>query len=66
MIEYSVIYSKDGGRIWKNAIKGRKTLESHREAYAIAHIYKSIGCKIQIWADLFTEEPELILESQED
>lgn len=65
MIEYSVIYSKDGGKTWKNAIEGNKTLASLREAYAIAHIYKAIGCQYQVWADMFTEERELISASQE-
>ena len=65
MEEYGVIYSKNGGKTWKNAIEGNKTLVSLREAYAIAHIYKIIGCKYQIWADMFTEERELISESQE-
>lgn len=64
-MEYSVIYSKDGGKTWKNAIEGNKTLISLREAYAIAQIYKAIGCKYQVWVGMFTKEPELISESQE-
>ena len=62
MIEYSVIYSKDGGNTWKDAIEGGKTLASLREAYTIAHIYEAIGCKYQIWADMLKEESELIIE----